>query len=103
MMKSFVFRNSKSLSKATGRGVTFSTILGSTGAGLPEAMKAPCVVASPPGQTTRNRDPSEATDTRSKTAKGFRGSEAYDRWRALLHHFYEPFPTVEHYETVIAR
>ena len=39
MMKSFVFRNSKSLSKATGRGVTFSTILGSTGAGLPEAMK----------------------------------------------------------------
>src|SRR5947207_15712501 len=39
MMKSFVFRNSKSLSNAIGRGVTFSTILGSTGAGLPEAMK----------------------------------------------------------------
>ena len=39
MMKSFVFRNSKSLSNATGRGVTFSTIVGSTGAGLPEAMK----------------------------------------------------------------
>lgn len=28
---------------------------------------------------------------------GFRGSERYQRWRALLHHFYDPFPTVEHY------
>jgi len=32
--------------------------------------------------------------------QGFRGSEAYQRWRALLHHFYDPFPTVEHYEQV---
>ena len=31
---------------------------------------------------------------------GFRGSEAYQRWRTLLHHFYDPFPTVEHYELV---
>jgi heme-degrading monooxygenase HmoA len=30
--------------------------------------------------------------------EGFRGSTEYERWRALLHHFYEPFPTVEHYE-----
>jgi heme-degrading monooxygenase HmoA len=28
---------------------------------------------------------------------GFRGSEEYQRWKALLHHFYDPFPTVEHY------
>lgn len=28
---------------------------------------------------------------------GFRGSERYTRWKALLHHFYDPFPTVEHY------
>ncbi len=28
---------------------------------------------------------------------GFRQSPAYERWRNLLHHFYEPFPTVEHY------
>jgi heme-degrading monooxygenase HmoA len=28
---------------------------------------------------------------------GFRESAKYQRWRALLHHFYEPFPTVEHY------
>jgi heme-degrading monooxygenase HmoA len=28
---------------------------------------------------------------------GFRQSADYQRWRALLHHFYDPFPTVEHY------
>lgn len=31
---------------------------------------------------------------------GFRGSEAYQEWKALLHHFYDPFPTVEHYTEV---
>jgi heme-degrading monooxygenase HmoA len=31
---------------------------------------------------------------------GFRGSEAYQEWRELLHHFYEPFPVVEHFEVV---
>ncbi len=30
---------------------------------------------------------------------GFRGSAAYQEWRSLLHHFYDPFPTVEHYES----
>ena len=28
---------------------------------------------------------------------GFRQSAAYQQWKALLHHFYDPFPTVEHY------
>ncbi len=28
---------------------------------------------------------------------GFRGSQAYQKWRELLHHFYAPMPTVEHY------
>jgi heme-degrading monooxygenase HmoA len=28
---------------------------------------------------------------------GFRQSPEYQRWRQLLHHFYDPFPTVEHY------
>lgn len=28
---------------------------------------------------------------------GFRQSAEYQRWRELLHHFYDPFPTVEHY------
>ena len=31
---------------------------------------------------------------------GFRGSPLYQRWRELLHHFYEPFPTVIHFETL---
>jgi heme-degrading monooxygenase HmoA len=33
--------------------------------------------------------------------EGFRGSEAYQEWRALLHHFYHPFPVVEHFEVVV--
>jgi heme-degrading monooxygenase HmoA len=31
---------------------------------------------------------------------GFRQSPQYQQWRTLLHHFYEPFPTVEHYEMI---
>ncbi len=31
---------------------------------------------------------------------GFRKSAAYQDWRALLHHFYDPFPTVLHYARV---
>jgi heme-degrading monooxygenase HmoA len=31
---------------------------------------------------------------------GFRRSAAYQEWRALLHHFYDPFPVVEHFEAV---
>lgn len=31
---------------------------------------------------------------------GFRQSAEYQTWRKLLHHFYEPFPTVEHFEQV---
>lgn len=33
--------------------------------------------------------------------KGFRGSAEYQEWRGLLHHFYSPFPAVEHYEPVV--
>lgn len=28
---------------------------------------------------------------------GFRQSARYEKWRALLHHFYDPFPRVEHF------
>lgn len=31
---------------------------------------------------------------------GFRKSAGYQRWKALLHHFYDPFPVVNHYERV---
>ncbi len=29
---------------------------------------------------------------------GFRKSAEYEEWKNVLHHFYEPFPTVEHYK-----
>jgi heme-degrading monooxygenase HmoA len=29
---------------------------------------------------------------------GFRKSAEYQQWRQLLHHFYDPFPTVLHYQ-----
>lgn len=31
---------------------------------------------------------------------GFRAAPQYESWRALLHHFYDPFPEVLHYEKV---
>lgn len=31
---------------------------------------------------------------------GFRQSDEYQQWRDLLHHFYSPFPVVEHYQCV---
>ncbi len=39
-------------------------------------------------------------DTLESHTQGFRGSPAYQRWRELLHGFYDPFPTVEHYVPV---
>jgi heme-degrading monooxygenase HmoA len=32
--------------------------------------------------------------------RGFRQSPQYQQWKQLLHHFYDPFPTVLHYEQV---
>ena len=33
--------------------------------------------------------------------EGFRGSAEFQEWRRLLHHFYDPFPVVEHYEPLV--
>jgi heme-degrading monooxygenase HmoA len=33
--------------------------------------------------------------------QGFRGSPQYQEWRRLLHHFYDPFPVVEHFGPVL--
>jgi heme-degrading monooxygenase HmoA len=41
-------------------------------------------------------------DTLEDHTEGFRGSPGYQRWRELLHHFYDPFPTVDHYRTVLS-
>jgi heme-degrading monooxygenase HmoA len=32
--------------------------------------------------------------------EGFRKSPQYQEWKRLLHHFYDPFPTVLHYGLV---
>lgn len=32
--------------------------------------------------------------------EGFRKSAPYQEWKRLLHHFYDPFPAVEHYRRV---
>lgn len=32
--------------------------------------------------------------------QGFRKSSGYRKWKRLLHHFYQPFPVVEHFELV---
>jgi len=35
--------------------------------------------------------------------EGFRKSAAYLEWKKLLHHYYDPFPVVEHYSLVTER
>jgi heme-degrading monooxygenase HmoA len=35
--------------------------------------------------------------------EGFRRSPRYQEWKRLLHHFYDPFPTVEHYSNISPR
>jgi heme-degrading monooxygenase HmoA len=39
-------------------------------------------------------------ETLADHTEGFRGSAEYQQWKQLLHHFYDPFPTVEHYTLV---
>lgn len=40
-------------------------------------------------------------DTLADHEQGFRQSAEYQQWKALLHHFYDPFPVVEHYARVL--
>ncbi|MBN1093728.1 antibiotic biosynthesis monooxygenase [Blastococcus sp. TML/M2B] len=40
-------------------------------------------------------------DSLEAHTEGFRGSPAYQDWKAELHSFYEPFPVVEHFTTVL--
>lgn len=39
-------------------------------------------------------------ETLEDHTEGFRGSDAYQEWKRLLHHFYDPFPSVRHFESV---
>jgi heme-degrading monooxygenase HmoA len=37
----------------------------------------------------------------SAHTEGFRGSPEFQQWRGLLHHFYDPFPDVQHFTDVV--
>jgi heme-degrading monooxygenase HmoA len=39
-------------------------------------------------------------DTLESHTIGFRQSKEYQEWKKQLHHFYDPFPIVEHFEIV---
>ncbi|TYP73751.1 heme-degrading monooxygenase HmoA [Paenibacillus methanolicus] len=39
-------------------------------------------------------------ETLEDHVEGFRQSEGYQEWKRLLHHYYDPFPVVEHYESI---
>src|SRR5215475_10255645 len=39
-------------------------------------------------------------ETLEDHTQGFRGSPQYQDWRARLHHFYDPFPTIEHFTLI---
>jgi heme-degrading monooxygenase HmoA len=41
-------------------------------------------------------------ETLESHTEGFRGSAEYEEWRTLLHHFYDPFPVVEHFEAIVS-
>ena len=40
-------------------------------------------------------------DTLEDHEVGFRKSAQYQEWKKLLHHFYDPFPTVLHFAGVV--
>jgi heme-degrading monooxygenase HmoA len=39
-------------------------------------------------------------ETLEHHTEGFRLSAQYQKWRELLHHFYDPFPEVQHYQAI---
>ena len=39
-------------------------------------------------------------ETLEDHTEGFRNSAQYQQWKALLHHYYDPFPEVEHYHDI---
>jgi heme-degrading monooxygenase HmoA len=39
-------------------------------------------------------------ETLQAHTRGFRESAGYQQWKSLLHPFYDPFPTVEHYAAI---
>jgi hypothetical protein len=54
-----------------------------------------------PGQEAEFEADLAEGDRLEAHTEGFRRSPAYPRWRGLLHHFYDPFPDVQHFEDVV--
>ena len=42
-------------------------------------------------------------ETLEHHTEGFRCSAEYQEWKSLLHHFYDPFPEVDHYTAVLPK
>lgn len=73
--------------------------------------KAQKIIASMPGYIEHQLHKCIETDNRylllvkwqslDDHTVGFRQSTQYQEWKNLLHHFYEPFPEVEHYKLVL--
>ena len=71
---------------------------------------ASCIIASMPGYITHELHHCLEVENKyfllvqwnrlEDHTVSFRGSPEYQEWKRLLHHFYEPFPTVEHFEKV---
>ena len=47
--------------------------------------------------------PGRVGDAWRTTPRASGARAAYEEWRAALHHFYDPFPVVEHFEAVVTR
>jgi heme-degrading monooxygenase HmoA len=72
--------------------------------------KAQTIIASMPGYLSHELQRCHETPNRyvllvhwrtlEDHTVGFRGSSQFQEWRALLHHFYDPPPRVEHYRPV---
>lgn len=72
--------------------------------------KAQCIISSMPGYINHQLQRCIEKDGRyillvnweklEDHTQGFRKSPEYQNWKTLLHHFYDPFPEVEHYSLV---
>jgi heme-degrading monooxygenase HmoA len=90
--------------------VVLPVIPGQEDAFMAAMEQAKCIIAASPGFISLSverciEQPSQFLllvhwGTLEDHMEGFRGSEAYGEWRTALHHFYDPFPVVEHFEVV---
>jgi heme-degrading monooxygenase HmoA len=89
---------------------TLNVRTGSAGAFETAFQRAQTIIASMPGYVWHELH--QCVETKDKYLLlvqwqrledhtiGFRQSAEYQEWKRLLHHFYDPFPVVEHYEVV---